>query len=77
MTIHSDSVRTTEVVLLAQPGVSAFHLSVPLAIFGMCFEGRTEFRVRVAVEGSGGPTSHCLMIRGTADWSSSTRPTSL
>ncbi|ARZ76247.1 helix-turn-helix domain-containing protein [Stenotrophomonas maltophilia] len=64
MTIHSDSVRTTEVVLLAQPGVSAFHLSVPLAIFGMCFEGRTEFRVRVAVEGSGGPTSHCLMIRG-------------
>jgi len=55
------------VVLLAQPGVSAFHLSVPLAIFGMCFEGRSEFRVRVAVEQGGGATSPCLLIKEDGD----------
>lgn len=59
----SHPVKTVRVVLLAQPGVSAFHLSVPLAIFGMCFEGRPEFSVRVALEGKANTAPHCLLIK--------------
>ena len=55
---------TMEVAVLAHPGMSAFHLAVPVAIFGMCFEGRDEFRVRIAVEDSAPARSSALMIRG-------------
>ncbi|WP_414574379.1 GlxA family transcriptional regulator [Stenotrophomonas sp. CR043] len=59
--------RAVEVVVVAQSGVSGFHLSVPLAIFGMCFEGRHEFRLRVAVERGAATTSEGLMIRSDGD----------
>lgn len=55
-------VKTVHVVLLAQPGVSAFHLSVPLAIFAMCFEGRPEFSVKVAAENGTRAASQCLLV---------------
>ena len=63
MNTSSRTTGTTEVVLLAQPGISAFHLSVPLAIFGMCFEGRSEFRVRIAVEKNITATPASLLIK--------------
>lgn len=45
--------RPVRVTLVAIPGVSAFHLSVPLAIFEMAFDESSAFAVRVAVDPDG------------------------
>lgn len=48
MLVDRDFATPVQVVLIAVPGVSAFHLSVPLAIFETAFEEDPTFAVRVA-----------------------------
>ncbi len=50
MCVERDSGAPVRVTLMAIPGVSAFHLSVPLAIFEMAFDEAPAFTVRIAVD---------------------------